>query len=276
MALLSRTASKESNASSQTSQHGLAHADVQDTTTDVSGPPSPTNASKSPQPLNPSNRVSSHSLLSAPQNANIPSRKSRFADAGTANESVGRASISMPPPATKPSSIYRPSTVRHPTGSLGAVDRKELHITLDGAAEEKALGDGYPTRGSEKSTSPPGVDSPEPHSPSAASDSGLKPSGLNKPGDRLSFSSLHSLGPGNYNAGIVSTSAPPSAASSTAGSVRSIEQPTPTITPMSPPLGSTATTVTDPVSVTANSQPSHQGEKCVSCMKPGPFLLGPG
>ena len=114
------------------------------------------------------------------------------------------------------------------------------------------------------------VKAAESQNTSAQSDSGLKPpnANLNKPGDRLSLSSLYSLGSVIYNGTTGLSSAPPSATSSVAGSVKSggSEQPTPT--PISPSLGSAkgdaasmATTATDPVSVNANSQPLHQGSE---------------
>ena len=91
---------------------------------------------------------------------------------------------------------------------------------------------------------------------------------LNRPADRLSFPSLYSLGSAICNGAAGVTSAPQSAASSNAGSTKSgiSEQPPPASMPLSPSLGTTkgeaisaATTATDPVLVTANSDTLHQG-----------------
>lgn len=273
MASLSRTASLESATSNQRSQSGSVNGDTQDLAAeDISGPPSPSSVTKSPQPLAATGRVPSHSLLSAPPNAAVPSRKSRFADVGTSGGTTGRASISMPPPAAKPSSIYRPSAVRRPTATQTAMDAKDGPGSLDGTVEEKALGDADGLDELEKTSSSTSVPLPEPQSPSGMSDFGLRlpPSTSNKPGDRLSFSSLYSLGSVIYNGATGITSAPQSTSSSTAGSVKSLEHSTPTATPMSPSLGSSkgdaassVTTATDPVSVIANFQPSHQGWRLI-------------
>lgn len=272
MASLSRTTSRGSTTSKQRSLTGSLSDDMQDVATDMSGSPSPSNASKAPQSLASTGRVPSHSLLTTPQSGNVPSRKSRFVDIETVGGNTGRASISMPPPATKPSSIYRPSTVRRPTGTQNVMETKDARTSMDGTADGRTSGLTAGLEGVEQRTSPRSVPASEPQSPSAFSDTNLKPpsSSLNKPGDRLSFSSLYSLGPSMYNGAAGTTSAPLSAASSTAGSVKSFEQPTPTATSMYSSLGpgkaeaaSPAMPATDPVSVTANSQPSHQGLRLI-------------
>ena len=276
MASLSRSTSRGSLASNHVSVIGSLDGGTQEqsTTTDKSASPSPINPSKpSPPPsLASTGRVPSHSLLSAPNNAPLPSRKSRFADVGTTGGNIGRAGISMPPLATKPSSIYRPASSRRPTNLSSTMDSKEGETGLDGTSEESVVGDSAVLQDLEKTTSLPGsqgVPACEPHSPLNALDSNLKPpsSSLNKPGDRLSFSSLYSLGSAIYGAAGLS-SAPPSAASSNTGSIKSVVSEQPTPNPLSPSLGSakaeaiaTATTATDPISVTANSQPQHQGSK---------------
>lgn len=269
MSSLSRTTSNGSVASNHLSVTGSADGDTQEQSTDKSAPPSSTNASRPAPSLASIGRVPSHSLLSAPKNAALPSRKSRFADVGTIGGNIGRASISMPPPATKPSSIYRPASSRRPTNFSSTMDPREVETGLDGAIEESVVDDSAGLQVLEKTTSLPGsqgVPPSEPHSPLNPSESNLKPpsSGVNKPGDRLSFSSLVSLGSAIYGATGLS-SAPQSAASSTAGSVKSAASEQPTPTPISPSLGSAkgetiapATTATDPISVTANSQPQHQ------------------
>ena len=273
MASLSRNTSRGSLTSNHHSVIGSLDGDTQEhsTTTDKPAPSSPINPSKpSPAPsLASTGRVPSHSLLSAPNNAALPSRKSRFADVGTTGGNIGRASISMPPPATKPSSIYRPASSRRPTNLSSAMDFKEGETGLDGTIEESVVGDSALLQDLVKTTSLPGATTSEPDTPLNLSDSNLKPpnSSLNKPGDRLSFSSLYSLGSAIYGAAGLST-APPSAASSNAGSIKSVVSDQPTPTPISPSLGSakgeavaTATTATDPISVIANSQPQHQGSE---------------
>lgn len=280
MASLSRTTSRESAASNQKSQAGSPSGDMQDlAATDMSGPPSPTNAMQPIQPLAATGRVPSHSLLTASQNTAIQSRKSRFADVGTIGGNIGRASISMPPPTTKPSSIYRPSTVRRPTATQTAMENTDGPNSLDRATEEKVIGGANGMKELERTASAQSLLLSELHSPSGFSDSGLKPaaSSMNKSGDRLSFSSLYSLSSAIYNGATGVTSAPQSTASSTAGSIKSVEQSTPTATPLSPSLGSakgeatsSATTATDPVLVIANSQASHQGSRFIKTV----FALG--
>ena len=275
MATLSRTTSRESATSNQGSRTGSVNSDSQERAAEKSVPPSP-NISTKPEPsLASAGRVPSHSLLSTPQNAAAPNRKSRFADVGTIGGNIGRANIAMPPPATKPSSTYKPSAVRRPSAMQNAMDLRETEIEMDGVKEEVPAGDTAGLQELEKTTSLPSSQSAtasEQHSPSAVSDSALKPpsSHLNKPGDRLSFSSLYSLGSALYSGAANLTTAPQSASSSTAGSIKSgvSEQPMPVATPLSPSLGSAkgeasslATTATDPVSVTANSQPLHQGSR---------------
>lgn len=273
MASLSQTTSTGSPTHNHLSAVASLNGDTQELTTtiDQNDPPSPTNPSRGNQApsLASTGRVPSFSLLSAHNNATLPSRKSRFADVGTTGGDISRASISMPPPATKPSSIYRPATSRRPTNLSSTMDLKEGETGLDGTIEESALGDSAELQDLVKTTSLPGVTTSEPHTPLNPLESNLKPpsSGLNKPGDRLSFSSLYSLGTAIYGAASLST-APPSAASSNAGSIKSVVSEQPTPNPISPSLGlakgeaiATATTATDPISVTANSPPQHQGSK---------------
>ncbi|KAL8922541.1 MAG: hypothetical protein Q9172_003522 [Xanthocarpia lactea] len=107
----------------------------------------------------------------------------------------------------------------------------------------------------------------EPCSPMAP-DSTLKlpPSSaaLDPSGNRLSVTSLYSLGSAIYSGAVGSQSTPPSAASSNAGSVRSGTF-DPTAAPLSPTrtsirsdLSASVTTATDPVSVTANAHTQAQ------------------
>ena len=271
MASLSRTTSRGSDASTQFSVTGSLDTDTQELNTDSSSPPLLAHSNKPAPSLASTGRSPSHSLLSAPSNVVLPSRKSRFADVGAVGGDIGRASISMPPPTTKPPSIYRPASSRRPTTLLSTMDVKDGETGLDGTTEENIVGDPAVLQDLEKTTSLPGSQGAivtDANSPSVPLESGLKPpsSGLNKPGDRLSLSSLYSLGSAIYGAAGLS-SAPQSATSSNAGSIKSAasEQATPTPTNISQSLGSakgaSATTATDPISVTANSQPQHQGSK---------------
>ena len=275
MASLSRTTSRGSDFSTQFSVTGSLHTDTQELNPDSSSPHL-TYSTKPAPSLASTGRTPSHSLLSAPSNVALPSRKSRFADVGAVGGDIGRASISMPPPTTKPSSIYRPASSRRLTTLPSTMDFKDGETGLDGTTEEDIVGDSAVLEDLGKTTSLPGSQGAvvtEANSPLISLEPGLKPpsSGLNKPGDRLSFSSLYSLGSAIYGAAGLS-SAPQSAASSNAGSTKSAvsEQPASTTpTPISQSLGSakgaSATTATDPISVIANSQPQHQGSKSLRC-----------
>ena len=102
------------------------------------------------------------------------------------------------------------------------------------------------------------------------SDSNLKPplsTSLTKPGDRRSLASVNSLGSVVHDLAHGAPSGNHSAASSSAGSLKHGSPEQQHSIPGSPPFGvgkgeitSPATTATDPVSVTANAVPSHQGK----------------
>ena len=235
-------------------------------------PPSPgkPESSKMGVPIGIMGRSPSHSLLSTSPNNSTSNRKSRFADAGTVGGSVGRASLSMPPPSTKPSSIYRPATARLPSNLVNSAGMGETGFGMDGSKETDFPGDSGAVLDLQRTASVPGFQNEsvaEPQSPSNISDSGLKPPnhGLSKPGDRLSLTSLYSLGSAIYDKATGQGSTPASAASSNAGSIKSasLEQAPPL--PLSPPLSSASkdavsmpTTATDPISVVANAQNAHQ------------------
>ena len=284
MASLSHKDSTESAASNPVSLSGSVYGDV----AELSNPPSPgrPDGTKPEKWLGTSGRTPSHSLLSTSPNSATSNRKSRFAEAGTAGGNVGRASLSMPPPATKPSSVYRPATARLPSNVINAIGVCESEGGVDGTKDADSLsGDLGAMAELQKTASSPGSQdgiSSEPQNPPKLSESGLKPPapGLNKPGDRLSLSSLYSIGSAIYDK-ATGLSAPPSVASSNAGSVKSgiLEQQAPT--PLSPPLSgsakseatSWATTATDPISVTAYPQSSHQGLASHKHSKDGPGSL---
>lgn len=267
MASLSHRVSMESAASNPTSQAESASGDA----VELSNPPSPgrPEGTKPEQWLAITGRSPSHSLLSTSPNSAVANRKSRFADTGTIGGSVGRASLSMPPPPSKTSSIYRPAAARLPSNLINATGVGDAGLVLEGTKDADLLNSDYGAMAElQKTASLPGSQdgmAPESQSPSKLSDSGQRPPapGLNKPGDRLSLSSIYSIGSAIYDK-ATGLSAPPSATSSNAGSMKSDQQ-APTL--LSPPLGgsvkseatSMATTATDPISVTANSQTAYHG-----------------
>ena len=132
MAALSRTTSCESAASSQASQHSIpesprVEAIAGHPNDSVHDPPQPSaGLTSGTKP-----RTTSHSLLSSGAISVATSRKSRFADVGTVGANVGRASISMPPPASKPSSTYRPSTSRRPSTILHGSENAPPQAGMD-------------------------------------------------------------------------------------------------------------------------------------------------
>lgn len=272
---MSRTTSQGSTISSERPQFDTAGASSPNEGSQSQT--SPTSASFTrPPPLR--SRTPSHTLLHSAVNAPATSRKSRFADAGTTEGSIGRASISMPPPANKPSN-YKPSTSRQLSGNLTmnllAKDR-QISTTASGQDERSSNGNGAKANGQsvvaddvERMPDIQTLPASEPCSP-LASETTLKPpvtsASVDSEGNRLSFSSLYSLGSAIYQGTIGVHSAPASAASSNAGSVKSGTFDHPTSVPLSPTrtslwsdLSAGVTTSMDPVSVIANTQAQHQG-----------------
>ena len=248
MATISRTGSVESDTSATQTANGLADSD---------NPPSPTISE---------DRLSSHSLLSV-SSISAVHRKSRFADAGTIGGSVERASISMPPPANKSTaSKYNAGQTRQHAKTLQAIDG-----TSKGAMSDQVSSDSSAMEILQKTTSstPSHVSAPE-ISLSDSAEATLKAPQANSswPGDRLSISSLYSLGSAVIGGVTGAVSPQQSTASSHAGSMKSsVELQPPAIPPpaLSPSMGparseatAAATTATDPVLVTANSDPVHQ------------------
>ena len=170
----------------------------------------------------------------------------------------------MPPPASKPSSVYRPAQARNPSSSQQASDGRATNKDLDGARDDVASGDSAAMAELQKTASASSnASAPE------TVEINLKPPvpDLSNAGDRTSFSSLQSLGSAIYSGMTGAASAPQSTASSNAGSIKSgvYEPPVPASVPLSPALASSkieatssATTITDPVSVTANTGALHQ------------------
>ena len=284
MAGLSHKVSMESAASNPTSQAGSVNGDA----AELSNPPSPgkPDGTTSEKWLAATGRSPSHTLLSTSPNTAMSSRKSRFADVGAVGGSVGRASLSMPPPQSKPSSIYRPSAARLPSNLVNATGVAELVNGTDGAKDADPTSSDYGAMAElQKTASLPATQSgmeTEPQSPSKLSDSGLRPpaSTVNKPGDRLSMSSIYSIGSAIYDK-ATGLSAAASTVSSNAGSTKSAGLEQQVATPLSPPFGSSvkseatslATTATDPVSVTANPQTSHQSLATHKSQKETPASL---
>ena len=259
MASLSRTTSYESAVSSQTSEVHSGESGRQETV------PDPNEPLDSPGPsTGPKARTPSHSLLNNSASS-ATSRKSRFADVGTVGGNVNRASISMPPPATKPSS-YRPSTSRRPSSILSGSENHPIAADTDVSTREtgddSAILDDVektPIQSGSEGKSPEQLVLPE---------ASLKPPGSDteSTSNRLSFSSPYSLGKDIYNGATGVVSAPQSTASSNAGSVKgaSLEPSGSATVPVSPTKGfiksdapSVPTTATDLVSVTANAQLHH-------------------
>lgn len=270
---LSRTTSQGSaNSSSSHNASTTAAAAGKDAMPiNLPHPPNSPTAPPTPRPIPPPRSrtsSSSHSLLSSNLAPPVTSRKSRFADAGTTPATTDRASISMPPPSGKPPT-YKSSASRQPlSGSpmhLGLGKEENVHGAKGAIrALDQSAGPSDPDKMPDIQTLP----ASEPCSP-LAPDSTLKlppvPAASDPDGNRLSLSSLYSLGSAIYNGAVGAQSAPPSAASSNAGSVKSGTF-DPTAAPLSPTrtsirsdLSASVTTATDPVSVTANAHNQTQG-----------------
>ncbi len=273
MTSLSKTTSREGTTSLQNDPVRSIHVEQQCHSAAASNPPSPPivedSSTAAPPLLGQLPRSQSHTLLSASTTSVSANRKSRFADVGTSNADIARASISMPPPVTKPSSTYKPSASRRPSAAMASTDSVETDQSTDGSIEKNVVNDPVGSDDLEKTPSVVGQQphpASEPYTSLILPDSSLRPphSSSTNPeieGNRLSFSSLYSLGSAIYSGPAGGSSAPPSATSSNAGSVRSgaFDGSTTSTVPLSPPLGSvrgevssSATTATDPVYVTAN------------------------
>ncbi|KAL8996067.1 MAG: hypothetical protein Q9169_004343 [Polycauliona sp. 2 TL-2023] len=225
-------------------------------------PNAPAAANNRPTPP-PRSRTSSHTLLSSNWNPQTTSRKSRFVDADTTAGTSDRASISMPPP-----SNHKQPALPMDLG-LGKDDRLNAVRLGSRASDPSTL-----VQDQERTPNIQTLPASEPCSP-LAPDSSLKlPSssvGSESDGNRLS---LTSLGSAIYSGAYTSQSAPPSAASSNAGSVKSATF-DPAAAPLSPTrasirsdLSASVTTATDPVSVTANAH--TQTQVSLSTLKDAP------
>ncbi|KAL8826876.1 MAG: hypothetical protein Q9191_003527 [Dirinaria sp. TL-2023a] len=270
MVSLSRTASLESAASSEVSQTTTADTEPQKSLTDVANEDTPSDAAKGTRPVGVKTRTPSHTLLSSSPSTSTINRKSRFADIGTTTN-IGRASISMPPPATTPSFTYRPSTSRRPSATLLGNEKPITRASMESTRPVRPGNEILEPEDVEKTPSQSTHGAPlEPSTSLSLPEPSLKPPSSDTDGssNRLSFSSLYSLGSAIYNGATGAVSAPQSTASSNAGSIKSnpLEQHGSNSAPLSPSKSSlkgetpsSATTATDPVSVTANAQLQHTG-----------------
>ncbi|KAF2145144.1 uncharacterized protein K452DRAFT_356452 [Aplosporella prunicola CBS 121167] len=187
-------------------------------------------------------RRESHSLSGA--SSPSANRKARTADPGTSIGDVERASLSMPPPTTRPSPYQppdrRPSKASE-TSSLaasGVLDYPEVHhlqstSAIDDAAESTTT---ESVRGN-----------------------------ADKESNRMSFSSLYSLGSQIYNSARVSATSGPSSLTGSEPDIRSMDH--------SAPPGMT-TTATSSISVTTSSQ-HNQGPTTSQLLSPKE-LTNPG
>lgn len=273
MASLSRTASRESNDVSYYEQ--LPSSD------NSSSLPSPIKAdfSNSSLPLPSWSRTPSHShslLNISSSTASLNSRKSRFADFTGPTGSVGRASISMPPPLSKPpSTTLKPPASRRTSTVVAKIEGSGITATMDEVTEAKGPNDSavmiddLERLPADSSCGPTSFDANlSLHMNLTLPDTSVKSStssmlGGDVESNRLSFSSLYSLGSAIYS-GATGGSSVQSVASSNAPSVQG--QPLKGSVPISPSLGSakvdassSATTATDPVSVIANLHSPHSG-----------------
>ncbi|KAL9025828.1 MAG: hypothetical protein Q9196_005418 [Gyalolechia fulgens] len=271
MAPLSRTTSQEDTEDSEKLQDGKATAAEEGVSlTEPSHPKSPHTSIgvTRPTPTPPlRSRTPSHTLLHSNLDASTTSRKSRFADAGTTEGSTGRASISMPPPANKPST-YKPFVSRQLSHSLNVgIGLEKGGKSKTSASGVKDVDQSLVMEDGERTPNIQTLPASEPCSP-LPPDPTLKPrissATIDNDGNRLSLSSLYSLGSAIYNGTVGVHSAPASAASSNAGSVKSGTF-DPASVPLSPKrlsvrsdLSAAVTTATDPVSVTANAHAQHQ------------------
>ena len=241
MSSLSRTISRESAADAQNGSASLlesciphAPATVFDPYQDVAFPPL-------------KSRTTSHSLLSSSSNSSNASRKGRVTEIGVIDGNIGRASMSMPPPVSMSSPAQKYSKEKS-SDSQGTED-------VDKTPNLNGIG--------RLSSSYAALSLP---------DSAMKPtSSVSSAGDnesnRMSYSSLFSMGSINQSG----PSASPSAASSTAGSMKGAisdaAYPSASTVSVPPALGtnkgdvlSPPTTATDLISVTTSSHNQRSGK----------------
>ncbi|KAI4187521.1 MAG: hypothetical protein L6R41_002767 [Letrouitia leprolyta] len=263
MATVSRTTSQEDTKIPENLQDDEIIAAKQGVSlTGPSHPKSPRTSISLTRPTPPPrSRTPSHTLLHSGLDASIASRKSRFADAGTTEGNTSRASISMPPPANKPST-YKPSASRQPsyglTGGNGLDKGQRSRNSISGV---KGTDQSVVMEDSEETHNIQNLPASEPCSP-LRPDSTLKPptssAAIDKDGNRLSLSSLYSLGSAIYN-GAVGVHSESAASSVKSGTFDPASVPlSPTKLSVRSDLSAGVTTATDPISVTANAHSQNQ------------------
>ena len=282
MAYLGRTRSHESRDSSDTIQEEEISADQEN---DVSylrqsaARPALQSARRSNEqiPSRLKSRTASHSLLSTPSTSSNTSRKSRSSEASIAHEGLIPASMSMPPPVPKVSSTYNPTTGRRRSSTDLARDNPpSLASSSTVRDHDVALSDSAVLDDIEKT---PQLGAGEGHAVQNSYAAITLPEAQPRPTrrtvinpdsetNRLSFSSIYSMGSVIYSGAMGGISGTQSTASSNAGSARSgtFDQSHTTSGPLSPSLGpskgdamSFVTTATDPVSVTTLSHTPNSG-----------------
>ncbi|KAI9820372.1 MAG: hypothetical protein M1827_005996 [Pycnora praestabilis] len=206
-------------------------------------------------------RTASHTLSSATSTSLSTSRKGRFAEPDTSDGTSERASISMPPPTTKPLQNVRPAIPRQPSRPLDSSMTEELNTK---SIRDSVIEDAETTP---NLSGVQGFRNPAPSPALSLPDSALRratasPNNTDIDSNRLSLTSLYSIGSTILNNGAPSSV--PSAASSTAGSVKGMSSleahaqgsplvPSPRLSPGQGEAPGMATTATNSVSVTTSS-----------------------
>ena len=219
-------------------------------------------------------RTASHSLLSTLSTSSTTSRKGWSSEASLVQHGLTPASMSMPPPASKVSSTYNPAMARCSSTDLVRENPSLLESNTTAKAHDVPSSDSVVLDDAEKT---PHLGAGEGHQnsyialtlPESQSRSS-KRNAINSDSDsnRLSFSSVYSMGSVIYSGAMGGISGTQSTASSNAGSARSgtFDQLNTMSVPLSPSLGpikgdamSSVTTATDPVSVTTLSYTPNSG-----------------
>ena len=215
--------------------------------------------------IDPKDSTNSRTLLFSSSASSNTSRKGRF-EAGAIDQTIGRASMSMPPPSKLAASYKtssRPSSVL--TASEYGTEGDEGSSSVDKSVELTDDLEKTPNIGGGE-----GRSASVSYGPLTLPDAALRPpkaASADGESNRMSFSSLFSMGSAVHG-GAAGPSAPQSTASSNAGSVKGYvpDQNNTTTGPLSPSLGpgkgdasSAPTTATDPVSVTTTSHRQQPG-----------------
>ena len=222
-------------------------------------------------------RTNLRSLLPTSSPSSMASRKGRSSEAGVSNDGIDRASISMPPPASK-SILIDPSTTSSPRLSmiLGQDDALGSDSNLI-KSEKEPVNEGSAILDDLEKT--PNLAGTAGNGTSSSYASLVLPGSAQRPakmsaveadteGNRLSFSSLYSMGSALYSGATGAASGTQSTTSSNAGSVKGgiTEKSTLVGGSLSPSMGpnkgetmSSITTATDPISITTQSHTLNTG-----------------